>query len=253
MTNYRGMPIPEDELLKSFFRTFFRRSTIFLFALGFWHFRQSKKKQLRILEHERESQNKREQELRMEAALLRAQLKPHMLINSLSGIQSVLIEKAPEASQILLLLSGILKTNITNSTTDGLITLQEEIMTVRRIVELNNLLGKSARLEIDTLTEEIYTKSFPPNILVTLVENLFKYGNFSNTANLPSITIQQDKQAMIYASTNKTAAVSKGMGMGLANIKAQLELHFTDHYRLQIDHGIDAYTVRLTIDFSQIP
>lgn len=251
LTNYRGMPIPNTELTKSFFKTFFRRCTFFLFSLGFWHSRQNQKKQKIILDHEREANQKRENELRMEAALLRSQLDPHMVINTLTGLQAYLVEKAPEATRILLLISDILKSNIRSSQKNGFIILSSEIEVINKVIELNEMLGKKVNYQLNASSDRTDLIELPPNLLVTLVENVFKHGSFSNQEEIPIISICLEDRLLTYSSINQPAPDNKkGLGIGLENIKSQLELYFPKRYTL-IEHKDDSlYSISVQINFS---
>ena len=113
----------------------------------------------------------REQEL----AILKAQLNPHFLFNTLNGISAMVTHDPEEARRMIARLAELLRYS-TDSTEQPLVTLREEVAFTQAYVQLEQkrLAERlSAELDIDS---EALDAPIPPMILQSLVENAIKHG-----------------------------------------------------------------------------
>ena len=90
----------------------------------------------------------------------------------------------------------------------------------------------------------------PPMMLITFVENAFKYGISSNDPCFIHIRLSQQADRLYFEVTNRAfgrKAESSG-GMGIKNCRRRLELLYPDRHRLDIglsDEGV--FRVRLEL------
>ena len=116
----------------------------------------------------------------MEGQLLRSQMNPHFIYNSLNSISSLIkTEENEKADKYLLKFSRLTRDIFSNSTKEK-VTLASEIRIVRDYLEMEMLRFKdrfSYQLEVseDMVVEEI---DIPPMILQPIVENAIKHGIF---------------------------------------------------------------------------
>jgi len=113
-----------------------------------------------------------------EQKLLRSQMNPHFIFNSLSAIQSYILKnKALEAGSYLSRFAKLMRSILDNSSKE-FITLEEEIETLNNYLNLQKIrlqekLGYSIRADDGLLEEEI---SVPPMLSQPFIENSIEHG-----------------------------------------------------------------------------
>lgn len=174
----------------------------------------------------------RDRELaRSELTVLRAQIEPHFLWNTLAHVQ-YLTKKSPEdAEKMMGHLIKFLRSAVPQ-TRGGSTTLGSEIESVRAYLELMKI-RMGARLTVTVVIEpELNTNAFPPLLIQTLVENAIKHGiepkvgpvtlsviaKASPVEKLISIEIQDNGVGL------QDSASTKGTGLGLNSVRDRLRL-----------------------------
>lgn len=117
------------------------------------------------------------QKLAVEAELrmLRAQLEPHMLFNTLANLRSLVDDDPSQAKHMIDLLITYLRGALAGSRTDTT-TLRAEFAQLAAYLEILTLrLGKRLRYELD-LPEDLQQAAVPSMLLQPLVENAIKHG-----------------------------------------------------------------------------
>jgi signal transduction histidine kinase len=112
-----------------------------------------------------------ESQLRM----LRAQIEPHMLFNTLANLRSLIDDDAPKAKEMVDLLIVYLRSALSASRTEAT-TLRAEFAQLRAYLEIMSLrMGPrlAYRLELPSALEQT---AVPPMLLQPLVENAIKHG-----------------------------------------------------------------------------
>lgn len=197
--------------------------------------------QKRALQLEKE---KAEAELR----LLKNQLNPHFLFNTLNNIYSLSFTGSTATSESIARLSEILD-HILYRSNEVLTPLEAEIMLIRNYIELEKLrYGK--RLTVKMTNSDTTGIRIPPLVLLSLVENAFKHGA-SEDAGAPVITIemQADGKNFRFVINNTAANTAKeeSKGIGLPNLRRQLELIYQQNYQLTVERGTNWFKVALTL------
>lgn len=180
---------------------------------------------------ERESALEKEK-LRNELSFLKAQINPHFLFNVLSTIHALSRQKAPEAADVTLKLSQLMRFMLYEAKSKR-ITLAEEVKLLEDFIELervrfSNKLTIRFNKKIDDATLGI-----APLLLLPFVENAFKYsaGESRFTAFVYiNLTVQAGLLRFeVENSMEEPLRNSMSTHIGLANIKRQLELTYPDH------------------------
>jgi sensor histidine kinase YesM len=118
------------------------------------------------------------QALILEQKLLRSQMNPHFIFNTLASIQNFILQEDPDkASKYLSKFSKLVR-NILDNSVEEFVTLDSEISTVENYLELQKMryAGKfdySLRLDEKINTEEIY---LPPMLCQPFIENALEHG-----------------------------------------------------------------------------
>ena len=202
------------------------------------------------------SRNKLRTELRLkeaELSLLKAQLHPHFLFNTLNNLYGLTLEKSDHAPAIVLRISDMINYMLHESNQTS-VPLAKEIKYLRDYLDLEKLrFGEELKLEFKE--EGNYTNfEIAPLILIPFVENAFKHGASLQTEGAEiSVQIIADPEIFILRVENSVEPDPSQRvneisgGLGLANVKKRLELLYKDRYILDIDNKTDTFVIRLEI------
>ncbi|HTV60188.1 MAG TPA: histidine kinase [Verrucomicrobiae bacterium] len=158
-----------------------------------------------------------------ELQVVKSQLHPHFLFNTLQGI-STLIETDPAlAKKMLIRLSSLLRTALEYGSTD-LISLDKELVFVAAYLELEAMrLGSRLQVRWDISPE---TRNFlvPQLILQPIVENALLYGVASRReGGWLEIASRRTDDLLELSVQNSVGGASRGgPGLGLKNTRARL-------------------------------
>lgn len=115
-----------------------------------------------------------------ELALYKAQINPHFLFNTLNALYGLVLTKSDKTESAFIKFSNILKYMYAQTTSD-LISISNEVEYIRQYVDLQSLrLNKHTKVVFETEMDDEQIQ-IPPMILITFVENSFKYGVSSDT------------------------------------------------------------------------
>lgn len=188
-----------------------------------------------------------------ELALLRSQLNPHFLFNTLNNIYSLSIKKSEHVSEAIMRLSDIMRYTLYETNTDK-VDLNEEIKYLQAFIELQELRIKDKDFIRFNISGNADGKCIAPMLLIPFVENAFKHGN--KKVELPgiSVNIEIHENKLVYKVENYFTADSnkpkdKVGGIGLKNIKRRLQILYPKSHNLHISEENNLYSVVLEIWF----
>ena len=172
--------------------------------------------------------------LNAEITLLRSQINPHFLFNTLNGIYSLANEGSAETKNSILKLSDLLRYVLYDSG-DEKVLLSKDIQYVTNYIDLQRL-RLSSKVSIDYRVEGDTHGSFiAPLLLITFVENAFKHGISYSNSSIIRIHIKAfEKTLTLYVENPVTENNSFVGGLGLKNVKRRLELLYP--HRHSLDH-----------------
>jgi two-component system, LytTR family, sensor kinase len=193
-----------------------------------------------------------------ELNFLRAQINPHFLQNCLNFIYSDTRKTNPNAADAILLLSNIMRYSVAdNSATGGMTLLTDEITQVANVIQIHQLRFEQKLKILFNKEGNFEHKQIVPMILLTLVENLIKYGDLNNSQYPAKIecTINEMEKKIFFTTSNKKAYATEiiSTGLGLKNIRERLALIWNDSFTLQKEETDDWYTVKLCMPYVDIP
>ena len=162
-----------------------------------------------------------------ELMLLKSQVHPHFLFNSLNTIYALIRSDTEIASDAILRLSGIMRYLLTRSGTDR-VPLQEEIELLRDYVALQQL-RFGDRIEIRFEASETEARHLiAPLIFLPLAENAFKHGTRALPDLPPRIIIRMKclGDELFFETINPAPDHSNrtDTGTGLLNVRRQLAI-----------------------------
>ena len=184
-----------------------------------------------------------------ELKFLKLQLNPHFLFNTLNNLYYLTTEKSDKAPGAILALSQLLDFVI-HQTKKEFIALKDELKLVENYIELESLRYED-RLKIDLSVEGIIDdKKIGPMIILTLVENAFKHGVMKSSGK-SWIKINVNAKAnniVIFISNSFLELPSTKNGIGLENLKSQLQLLYKEQFNLAITKTDAVFTVNLSLN-----
>ena len=191
-----------------------------------------------------------------ELQLLRAQVHPHFLFNTLNNIYSHTQDSSPTASRMVLGLSGLLRFMLYEGS-KAAVPLGRELEIVREYIALEQIRYHEALDITLDLPQETEGLVIAPLLLLPLVENSFKHGA-SQRLEHPwiSLSIRLEGSRMKMKLVNGKAdegAEKKVGGIGLANVRKRLELLYPGRYELRIVEDEDVFVVNLVLDLEGKP
>lgn len=188
--------------------------------------------------------------LRNELELLKAQINPHFLFNSLNNIDSLIHRSPDKASDALITLSGILRYMIYETRTD-FVSLSKETEHIENYIRLQKMRFKQEKYISFSFDMTPQGVMIPPLLLLTFIENAFKHS--CSTGRLPAVEIRlccaEDElkfYCMNYFDTSDTEGVKTG-GIGLENVRRRLELLYPGRHDLKISSEKNTFLVKLNI------
>jgi sensor histidine kinase YesM len=171
---------------------------------------------------------KRESDSRL--AILQAQVEPHFLFNSLASIRSLISREPARAEAALDALVEYLRATIPTlrdraaATTLG----QQMDLCVSYLALMQVRMGDRLTVEPD-VPENLRAHSFPPLILIVLVENAIKHGIEPRPGSgRVAIRARTERGALVVQVEDDGAGLRPGTGggLGLENVRAQLATRY---------------------------
>ncbi|NEU08916.1 hypothetical protein GZH53_11390 [Flavihumibacter sp. R14] len=191
-----------------------------------------------------------------ELQLLKAQVHPHFLFNTLNNIYSFTLNDPPKAADLVLQLSHTVQ-YMTTDCEEELVMLEKELKMIEDYIGLEKVrYGKRLDLRID-IKGDYQDKYIAPLLLIPFVENSFKHGS-SKMLEHPWIRIDisaQDIVLHVKISNSKpadTAQINGASGIGLKNVRKRLELLYHDDYHLEIKNEVHSFHVELSVPLTVI-
>lgn len=218
---------------------------------------------LRRSQQQLREKEQREAELRlhtnqMELAILKAQLNPHFLFNTLNSINALVGSDPEAARRVLAQLAEVLRYSL-ESDRRALVPLAEELRFVETYLAIEKArFGKRLQVAME-IDESIKPLLVPPMILQPLAENAVKHGLASKEdgGELLLRVLRQNEHLEFEVADNGVGTNGTfdndalHRGRGLHNTDLRLRKMFGDSSALQISHGKDGFRVRFKIPITK--
>ena len=191
--------------------------------------------------------------LQLQLNLLKAQLQPHFLFNTLNSLYGMSLTNSKDTSRFILLLSQMMQYILYDCNQEE-VYLQEEVNFLKGYFEIEQKKFPNAHITLK-IPESIPTIKLPPLLFLPLVENSFKHGKHKveNEAKVTAeLVIENGILSFIIANdclpTNPLLIKTKHGGIGLVNIKKRLELYYPNQNQLLLKETDDSYIAELKIN-----
>jgi two-component system, LytTR family, sensor kinase len=183
-----------------------------------------------------------------ELRLLRSQINPHFLFNSLNSISSLTISDPEKARDMIVKLSEFMRYALSRKD-EQLVTLRSELENLRLYLEIEKVrFGNRLSIE-ELIEEECLDFRIPVLLLQPLYENAIKHGVYESTESVKLTTraVITGEYITIAISNNYNPAPSmrKGTATGLANVARRMELSYGSKASLNTSRDDGMFIVTL--------
>lgn len=199
--------------------------------------------------------NRHHAALQAELSLLKAQIHPHFLFNTLNNLYALTLNQSPKSSDMVMGLSEMLRYMLYEGNAES-VALQKDVVILDHFILLETMRYED-RLELNFMKEiDNDDYKIAPLLLLPLVENAFKYGVGEQIdeawINIELIAKNDFLKFKISNSkTVQTESREERKPIGLANVKKRLQLLYPHGHQLNIFDEEDVFAVILHVDLSK--
>jgi two-component system LytT family sensor kinase len=206
---------------------------------------------LNYIKNQQEKKALENAHLNAEINLLKSQINPHFLFNTLNGIYALAHEKSGKTEVAILKLSEMLRYMLYESPEEKA-DLSKEILYITNYIELQRMrLSDKVKInfEVSGKAEGLHIVPF---LLITFIENAFKHGvSYAKPGNINvQIDIFEKTLTLFVENPYPESDSFTAIGLGLKNAERRLELLYPGKYSLQSGKKEDSYIVNLKLELS---
>lgn len=183
-----------------------------------------------------------------ELALYKAQINPHFLFNTLNTLYGLIISQSEKAEPAFVKFTELLRYMYSNNKLDKT-PVKEEINYISKYIDLQLLRINEHTKVCFTHQEDDPNLEIAPMILITFIENAFKYGISSHIDSTISILIKVENGILSLVTENSIHKIPSQSqnGIGISNCRKRLDLLYSQVYTLDIQKTEKYYKSTLTI------
>ena len=187
---------------------------------------------------------------KQELSMLKMQIHPHFLFNSLNTIYGFALKKRDEAPEMILKLSNLLD-YILYKIEKPTVSLENEINHLEDYISLEKLRFHDT-LEVNLIKgDDISEMYIAPMLLIPFVENSFKHGAIIDGCLAIMIGVKRNSEMLFFEVENSVLEkTNDSTGIGLENIKKRLEMLYPNAYTLEINRTDKLFKVQLAININ---
>jgi len=194
------------------------------------------------------------QNLKSELALLRSQVNPHFLFNTLNNIDALVLKNPAKASEFLIKTSDIMRYMLNESSREFVL-LENELKHIEDYIELERIRLKNYNFVNYQLTGHNDSIKIAPMLFIPFIENAFKHSVDSDLANGININISILENNIVFKCENlydpKKQQNESETSIGLSTVKKRLSLIYPRRHKLDIINDGRNYNVCLKINFDE--
>lgn len=202
-----------------------------------WYFKKTENEQLERAK------------LRAELEILKGQLHPHFMFNTLNSIYAMALRNSPQTADAIIQLSNLMRYMIAESSMPA-ISLANEIQLLKNYMNLEkSRIGERLDQSL-SVDGNIDNKKIAPLLLLPFLENSYKHGVYDSPD--PAwltldIAVTEDEMRFRLVNGKSNCSQSRAAGIGLQNVKKRLALLYPGNHDLRISEDDDTYVVSLRL------
>lgn len=194
------------------------------------------------------------EKLRAELELLKGQLHPHFMFNTLNSIYSMALRNSTQTAEAIHKLSNLMRYMITECNTPA-IELEQEIQIIKTYVELEKSRLGDRLDHTMNIQGHLSGRKIAPLLLLPFVENSFKHGAYMSEEQAwvsLDIVLKDDQFVFKLINGKNSQLKPPASGIGLVNVKKRLDLLYPQGHDLRISEDEDTFVVTLTLMLDKI-
>jgi two-component system LytT family sensor kinase len=184
-----------------------------------------------------------------ELSFLKAQINPHFLFNTLNNLYTLAVKKSEDTAESILKLSNIMR-YVTNEVITDFVSLESEVECIKDYIDLQRLrVSKNTSIDF-SISGPLEPHMIAPLILMTFVENAFKYGISNHEESSITIRILAEARSITFNCENglfPLRIVSIGHGIGIANTRQRLNHLYPGKFLLATEEKNEKFIVLLIL------
>lgn len=191
-----------------------------------------------------------EKNYELELALVKSQINPHFLFNTINNIDVLISKDATRASAYLNKLSDIMRFML-YETKPAKIALSKELNYIEKFIELQKIRTTNEHYINYSAKGDPTGFMIAPMILIPFIENAFKHAENKKAENAININIDIEKEKLIFDCENyynqNTKMNLEQSGLGSELIKKRLALLYPGRHTVTITNNNSIYKVALSL------
>ncbi|OJW16477.1 MULTISPECIES: sensor histidine kinase [unclassified Mucilaginibacter] len=184
-----------------------------------------------------------------ELSFLKAQINPHFLFNTLNNIYTLAITNNEHTADSIMKLSNIMR-YVTDEVKEDFVDLQNEVSCIANYIDLQRLRLGAKTVVSFTVQGDLTNRKIAPILLMTFVENVFKYGISKQHQSNIDINLLVKPDAIVFFCVNPIFERKQNLertGIGINNTRERLKYLYPGKHILNINEENDQFTVILTL------
>ena len=240
------MPVPIENIL--LMTLFFMAIGMIPFFLGTFSYLRKSKMNLETAYLQMQVKH-----LESELSMLKNQLSPHFLFNTLNNIYSAAVLDNKKTPEMILKLSSLFR-YVIYTIRDEKVSIASEVEQIENYLHLfQSRFPEKLSIEFEKETKELF--NLPPMLLLTIVENALKHSNLDgeNLNAFLAIKMRSGDSKLYFEVTNsylQSERTDNNNGIGIKNLEDRLAIEYPDKHKLDIQKTNSIFKVNLEIDYS---
>ena len=195
------------------------------------------------------------EKLFMELEMLKAQVHPHFLFNTLNNLYSLTLTHSDKAPVVVTHLADLLRYMLYECN-ENEVPLEKEIEVLKKYVELEKI-RYGDRIDVSfSCGGDLKENKIAPLILLPFIENSFKHSVSEQVDQCwVNLHLHANGNEFTFNLSNSSAddkPKSAAGGIGLQNISKRLELIYPGKYSLTINEEAEMYVVKLKMQLNHV-
>lgn len=185
-----------------------------------------------------------------ELKMLRSQINPHFLFNSLNSISSLTITDPEKAREMVVKLSEFMRYALSRKDEQP-VSLQNELENLRLYLDIEKVRFGEKLITEEMIEDNCLGLKIPVMLLQPLYENAVKHGVYESTQSVKIYTsvkkIEGFTEIVISNNYDSSPAIKSGTGTGLQNVTRRLDLFYGKKASLKTTREDGFYSVSIYI------
>lgn len=190
-----------------------------------------------------------------ELKMLRSQINPHFLFNSLNSISSLTVTDPEKARLMVIKLSDFMRYALARKE-EIPVSLRSELENLRLYLDIEKVRFGDRLVTEEDIEESCLDVKIPVMLLQPLYENAVKHGVYESTETVKIVTkarlANNNLEILISNNYDSSQQAAKGTGTGLTNVRRRLELTYGNKSSLTGTKENGLYQVSLIIPASAL-